>query len=168
MRAVRGQAGESAPVRTTFDVDAGAMLSVGNVRVGMAAHNLRQAEFEVGGGSDHVSMNRQVRVGLALVPRALPRGVYGPFSVAFDADLTRTTSMSGERREAALGAEWWWGRGTVGTRTGVRWSTLHEAKAAISGGLTVRLHHSLFAEGHVTKASDSDISAWGIGARITF
>jgi hypothetical protein len=36
--------------------------------------------------------------------------------------------------------------------SGVRWSTLKPGNPAISGGLTVKLPHSLFLEGHVTKS----------------
>jgi hypothetical protein len=83
--------------------------------------------------------------------------------LAFDADLTR----SADRREAAVGTEYWMGKGVLGARAGVRWSTVNDPNPAISGGLTVRLPHSLFVEGHLTN-NRADEAEWGAGARITF
>jgi hypothetical protein len=51
---------------------------------------------------------------------------------------------------------------------GVQWSTLHEAKPAVSGGLSIKFPHSLFFDGHITKGKVTGDSGWGVGARITF
>jgi hypothetical protein len=144
--------------RTAFDLDVGAMASIRSVRVGLTARNLRES----------VDTGRQIRAGVAFVPRALPTGVFGPFSAAFDVDLTRTSTAPVEQRQAAIGSEQWWAKGAFGTRFGAHWSTLGSSNLAVSGGLTVRLPRSLFAEGHVTKSRASDDSDWGIGARVTF
>jgi hypothetical protein len=144
--------------KTAFDLDLGAMASVGKVRLGMTARNLRES----------LETDRQVRVGVALVPRALPTGVLGPFTVALDVDLTRPAATTGEERQAALGSEQWWHKGLVGTRLGVRWNTAGDAKPAWAGGLTIKLPHSLFAEGHLTKERHDASSNWGVGARVTF
>jgi hypothetical protein len=152
LRAVNGSG------HTAFDLDAGAVASVGDIRVGFAARNLRE-------GLDTV---RQVRAGVALAPRSRPEGVYGPFSVAFDADLTRTPAPDGDQRQAAVGSEQWWARGVVGTRLGVHWSTLNGREPAISGGLSVRLPRSLFFDGHVTRGTRARDSGWGVGTRLTF
>src|SRR5918995_2878831 len=90
-RVVRGGI-EHSDTRTTVDVDAGAMVSAWDVRFGLTARNLRQPEFESGSGM--VKMHRQLRVGAALVPRALPAGVHGPFTLAIDADLTTTPDVA--------------------------------------------------------------------------
>jgi hypothetical protein len=152
LRAVNGSGS------TAFDLDAGAIASFGEVRAGIAARNLRE-------GLDSV---RQVRAGLALAPRSLPAGVYGPFSVAFDADLTRTPTPLGDQRQAAVGSEQWWAGGELGTRFGVHWSTLGEAEPAISWGLSVKLPRSLMFEGHVTTSKRTSDSGWGLGVRLTF
>src|SRR5688572_1952401 len=100
---IRGSEG-----RTTIDLDAGAMVSVWDMRLGVTARNLRSPDFPAQGGT--VRMSRQVRVGAALVPRALPTGVHGPFSLAIDADLTTTPDARGDRRRAAAGGEYWLGK----------------------------------------------------------
>ncbi len=152
---------DNQPAATTVDFDAGAMFSVGNVRAGVTARNLRQPEFQSDAGP--LSVSRQARAGVAFVPRSLPTGVHGPFTLAFDADLTRTA----DRREAALGTEYWMVKGVLGARAGVRWSTVNDPNPGISVGLTVRLPHSLFVEGHLTNNKIDD-AEWGVGARITF
>jgi hypothetical protein len=151
---------------TGVDVDAGAILPLGNVRVGVTARNLSAPSYETGEGE--FTMSRQVRAGVAFAPRSLSSGVHGPFSVAFDADLTKTQTPDGELRDAAAGAEYWIAKGKLGVRGGVRWSTLTGADAAVSGGLTVGLPHSAFVESHVTKLRDGDETEWGVGARFTF
>ena len=67
--------------KTGFDLDVGTMASIRDVRVGITARNLRES----------VDTQRHVRLGAAFVPRALPSGVMGPFSVAVDVDLTRSS-----------------------------------------------------------------------------
>jgi hypothetical protein len=164
-RVVRGGI-ESFDTRTTVDLDAGAMVSAWDVRFGLTARNLREPEFETRSG--RVRMQRQFRVGAALAPRALPTGVHGPFTLAIDADLTTTTDASGDRRTVAAGGEYWFAKGSVGGRAGVRWSTLGDSRQAFSGGVTVRLPRSVHGEGQVTKANESDAVEWTIGARVTF
>jgi hypothetical protein len=152
LRAVNGSG------NTAFDLDAGAVASFGDVRLGFAARNLRESLDAV----------RQVRVGVALAPRSRPEGVYGPFSVAFDADLTRTPAPDGDQRQVAIGSEQWWAKGAFGTRLGVNWSTLNDREPAISGGVSVRLPRSAFLEGHVTRGKRARDSGWGVGTRLTF
>ena len=143
---------------TAFDLDLGGMASIGDVRVGVTARNLRR----------RLDAQRQARMGAAFVPRSLPTGVFGPFSAAFDVDLTRTATEFGDRREAAVGSEQWWAKGVVGTRFGLHWNTIRGGEKAFAGGLTVKLPHSLFAEGHVTKGQLDRESNWGAGLRVTF
>jgi hypothetical protein len=165
-RVVRGGI-EGFDTRTTVDLDAGAMVSAWDVRFGVTARNLREPEFE--GGAGMVKMRRQFRVGAALTPRALPTGVHGPFTLAIDADLTRTPDLvAGDRRTMAAGGEYWMAKGLVGARGGVRWSTLGNSRRAFSGGFTVRLPRSVHAEAQVTKHNDKDDVEWTIGARVTF
>ena len=152
--------------RTTVDLDAGAMVSAWDMRFGVTARNLRRPEFQAEGGM--VRMTRQVRVGAALAPRALPTGVHGPFSLAIDADLTTTPDVRGDLRRAAAGGEYWLGKGLVGVRGGVRWSTLGDSRRALSGGVTARLPRSVHVEGQVTKDNETDEHEWTVGARVTF
>ncbi|HEY0284788.1 MAG TPA: conjugal transfer protein TraF, partial [Vicinamibacterales bacterium] len=151
---------------TTFDLDAGAMMSAWNLRFGVTARNIMEPEFESEDGI--LRMRRQFRAGVALAPRALPTGVHGPFTVAFDVDLTTTPDVRGERRAAAAGGEYWLAKGLVGVRGGVRWSTTGDSNRALSGGVTVRLPKSLFVEGQMTKDNESDQNEWTAAVRLTF
>ena len=154
------------PSRTTFDLDAGAMVSAWDLRFGLTVRNLLEPEFQ--DDAEGVRVKRQFRVGAALVPRSLPTGVHGPFSLAIDADLTTTPEIGGERRTAAAGGEYWLAKGIVGLRTGVRWSTLGTSDRAFSGGFTLRLPRSTYVEGQVTKWNTSDETDWTVGGRVTF
>lgn len=164
-RVVRGGI-DGFETRTTFDLDAGAMASVWGMRFGLTARNLRTPEFQSGDGV--VRLNRQFRVGVALAPRALPTGVHGPFSLAIDADLTKTRDIRGDRRTAAAGGEYWVAKGLVGVRAGVRWRTAGDVNRALSGGFTVRLPRSIHVDAQLTEATDTTDNEWDIGARITF
>ena len=159
-------ASTSSASRTTVDLDAGVMVSAWDVRFGLTARNLREPKFQTDAGM--VRVNRQFRVGAALAPRALPTGAHGPFTLAVDADLTTTPDLTGDRRTAAAGGEYWLAKGLIGVRAGVRWSTLGDSGRAVSGGLTVRLPRSLHVEGQLTKEHESDENEWIIGARVTF
>lgn len=152
--------------RTTVDLDAGAMVSAWDIRFGLTARNLTEPEFQGDGGK--VRVNRQFRVGAALVPRSLPTGVHGPFSLAIDADLTTTPDITGDRRFVATGGELWLADGILGLRSGIRWSTLGDSDRALSGGFTVRLPRSVHVEGQVTKWDSVDEAEWNVGARVTF
>ena len=102
--------------RTTVDLDAGALVSAGSVRLGITARNLREPEFEHESGP--VALKRQVRAGVAFAPRSLPAGVHGPFSVAFDADLTTSSGPLEDVRMAAVGGEYWVAVGSSGREVG--------------------------------------------------
>jgi hypothetical protein len=166
-RLVRGGI-EGTPSRTTADVDAGAMVSAGTIRVGITGRNLKAPEYQAPEGP--VKTRRQVRIGAALVPRSLPSGVHGPFSLSFDADLVKTPSPAGDDvRMAAVGGEYWLGQGRLGARGGLRWNTLDADHRAVSGGLTLRLPRSVFVEGQVTKPTRGDTdNEWQVGVRLTF
>jgi hypothetical protein len=165
---VRGVSAEidGAGLGTTVDFDAGAIASAWNMRFGVTGRNLLEPEFEMDGGT--VRMERQVRVGAALVPRSLPTGVHGPFSLALDADLTRTPGPGGDVRRAAAGGEYWLLKGLVGVRGGIRWSTLGASDTAFSGGFTVRLPRSVHVDGQLTNGDALEQAEWNVGARITF
>jgi hypothetical protein len=157
---------EGQTARTAVDLDLGTIYSRGSFRAGLTARNLAAPEFQAGDGP--FALSRQVRAGVAFASRVRQAGLHGPFTVAFDADLTRTAGFGGDLRDAAVGAEYWFGRGLVGARAGVRWSTLNDPDPAVSGGMTVALPHSAFIEGHLTKNSDDDDPEWGAGFRFTF
>ncbi len=65
---------EGFPTRTMADFDIGAMVSVGNLRVGVTGRNLREPEYDVE-DEGRTEVERQVRVGAALA-RARGRRAY--------------------------------------------------------------------------------------------
>jgi len=149
--------------QTGFDLDVGAKAVVGDVRLGFVSRNLTQA----------LDTSRQARIGVGFAPRSLPAGVFGPLSIDVDVDLTRTPTVLGDRRLAAIGSEQWWLRGTLGTRVGVNWNTYgDEEDPAVSGGLTVKIPSDalggVFIEGHLIRGRRDLDSDWGAGLRISF
>jgi hypothetical protein len=165
VRVVNGRVAQ-ADDRTTVDLDVGVMASVSNVRIGLAARNLRKRDFAADSGS--VRLERHVRAGAAWVPRSLQAGVHGPYSLALDVDLTEGSQMAGDSRRAAAGGEFWWIGGRVGTRAGLSWRTSGTAELAYSGGLTVKFPRSVFGEGHLTKVKDSGDTKWSLALHVTF
>ncbi len=84
--------------QTRGDLDLGALMKVGSVRLGISAKNMVAPDLTVDGNP--VEHKRQVRVGAAFVRAA--RGV--SLIAAVDADLTTTATAGGEARHVAGGA----------------------------------------------------------------
>lgn len=181
VRLVRGEVGATG-ARTSVDIDAGMMASIGSFRVGLTGRNLRQPEFQ-GDRSEPVSLQRQVRMGVALVPRSRPAGLHGPFTVAVDLDVTKVDShrpSTGsatndpgraervERRHLAMGGEYWWASGRVGARGGLRVNTLGDRDPVGAAGVSVGLPRSMFIEGQMTKGQEDSADGWGVTVRMTF
>ena len=145
------------------------MASLGVVRVGIVARNLRQPEFAFQPGGDaKVRLERQVRLGMAVAPRSRPAGVHGPFTVSVDVDLTRNVGPAGEQRHVAAGIERWWGGGRLGTRAGVRVRTLGPRSPVLAAGLSLGVRSSTFIEGQLTRGRETADRNWGIATRVTF
>ena len=150
---------------TTGDLDAGLMVAVRRLRVGLVAHNLTTPTFgHDDGGGEAVTLDRQVRVG----------GAWGSgwpgrsrVVVAVDADVTARTSMGGDRRDLAAGVETWWKAQRVGVRAGVRRSMIGDARPVVAAGASAGLTSAVFLEGHVARGWQAERS-WSIGARMTF
>lgn len=174
MRLVRGEVGATG-TNTSFDLDAGVLASIGPARVGLTARNLRSPEFPLGDGAQSVSLERQVRLGVALAPRSRPTGVHGPFTVGVDLDITTSRLwLSGRRelvegrRNLAMGGEYWWAAGRVGARAGLRFSTRGDRAPSGSAGVSLGLSRSTFIDGQMTKGRRDSDGNWGITGRVTF
>jgi hypothetical protein len=172
LKLVRGSAGEQgvAPWGATgeietrasnrFDADVGLMVDARRVRVGLVARNLTAPAFETPGGT-RLALDRQVRAGVAWLPS-------DRVTVAVDADLTRTPTVVGDRRQLAAGAEAWWGRRRVGTRAGMRLSTTGEGEAVGTVGLSAGLTGWLWLDGHLARGGTALDRAWGVALRAGF
>ncbi len=150
---------------THADLDLGAMVRIGVLSVGAAVKNVRQPSF--GSGDDRVELRRQARVGIAVMSRK-PRGAASAMSVAFDADLTRTATATGEVRHIAAGAEGWLFNRSLGLRGGVSANTIGAARPAAGAGLSLALRKGTYVDSQATIGSDQSRSGWGVALRVTF
>jgi hypothetical protein len=150
---------------TRGDVDAGAMVAFGTVRLGLVARNLTEPEFaDDGGDLVPLGLERAVRVG----------GAWGPgwpgrtrLALAADADLTRRHEASGDRRDIAAGVESWWRDERLGFRGGLRASTVGEARPVAAAGISVGVRVGLFVDAHAAWGRGDD-RGWGLGGRVVF
>ena len=152
---------------TTVDADVGLMAGGGPVRVGLTIRNLRRPSFETPSG-ERLGLARQARVGVAWTPGgdaavniADPRGLI----LALDADLTRTATAVGERRQIAFGAERWWLGRRLGLRAGARASTIGAARPVAAAGVSVSVRRGVFLEAAGTRGHRDGDRGWIIGLR---
>jgi hypothetical protein len=150
---------------STGDVDISAMAAYGKVRLGAVVRNLTTPAFSLDGApSEAVELQREARVGVGW-----GSGWRGASRViaAFDADVMRRPTPSGDRRDIAGGVETWWHGQSIGIRGGVRRSTVGEARGVVAGGISASLMKGMFVEGHVARGSRDDQS-WSVGVRVAF
>jgi len=161
-----GAAGDlAADSETKGDLDAGVMMAVNRMRLGLVARNLTAPSFTLdGAGGEAVEVERQVRVG----------GAWGSgwpgmsrVIVAVDADLTARAAPGGDRRDLAGGVETWWKTRRFGVRAGVRRSMMGESRSVVAAGVSAGVTASIFLEAHVARGQQ-DERAWSIGARFGF
>jgi hypothetical protein len=148
---------------TTFDVDAGAMLVVNRLHLGVVAHNLTTPEFEDVTGRP-VALEREVRIG----------GAWGSgwtgisrVIVSIDTDVMSRPTPSGDRRDLAAGLETWWLNQRLGVRGGVSRSTVGDARGAVAAGISAGWKPGMLVEAHLTRGHADDYS-WSVGARMLF
>ena len=144
----------------SIDLDVGGMASRGRVRLGIVARNLREPSFDAV-PTGRIRLRRQVRAGVAVMPAA-------DLSVALDVDMTRTETVTGSRRNVAVGVERWWMARRLGARAGVRANTRGAARPVVAGGLSVAARPSIWVEGQVTGGAGDADRGWSVGARIGF
>jgi hypothetical protein len=143
------------------DLDLGALMKVGSVRLGISARNMAAPDLTAEGNP--VEHKRQVRVGAAYAPGA--RGGVA-LILAVDADLTSTGTPGGDTRHVAGGGEVVTGR--LGLRAGVSLNTISEARPSVSGGASVAVRKGTFLDAQVTRGDDDAMRAWGFALRVTF
>ncbi len=143
----------------TMDIDLGVLATIGAVRVGATARNLRQPQF------GEVRLSRQVRAGAAFDGAAAGRT---PVTVSLDADLRRYATATGDRRVIAVGGEHWVRPRRVALRGGARFNTVGEQDRTVSAGASVAARAGLFVEGFAAVGSETSESGWGVAARVSF
>jgi hypothetical protein len=149
---------------TSGDLDMGAMATFSRFRVGLAARNLRTAEFS--DGDTLLELPRQVRVG-ASIRGGSPSG-RAEILGAVDADLTTTPTIAGDERHLATGVEAWLANRALGLRAGVGMNTIGESRRSGSVGVSVGLRGGSFLDAQLTRGADEARNGWGIALRLTF
>lgn len=146
---------------TAFDLDVGAMASVGLLRLGVVIRNVREPTFETPDKTG-LSLSRQARVGVALVARRA-------WAVAVDADLTRADTLFGERRNVAAGVERWLLGYRLGFRGGVRINTVGgDTQPVGSLGATLHLTPTFAIDAHWAGSESPADRGWGVAGRMAF
>lgn len=154
---------------TGFDVDAGVMVAVERIRIGLVARNLTTPAFAKAtagrpGEDGEIELSREVRAGLAW-------GSQWPgnsrLTVSVDADVTARVTPLGDRRDIAAGLETWSPDRRLSVRGGLRRSTVGAARTAVAGGASWAVRPTMFVEGHVTTGEMSE-RGWSIGVRMGF
>jgi len=150
--------------RTEGDLDAGAMLSFRHARFGVAVKNIREPNF--GTDAVEVRLERQARAGFALLTSKV--GVMDGLTLSADADLTRTSTVLGDIRHVAGGAEVWLLTKHLGLRGGVNANTVGAKRTAFSGGASVAVFSGFYIDVFKTFGSATDIEGWGTALRVAF
>jgi hypothetical protein len=143
-----------------FDVDAGVLVARGRWRAGLTARNLVAPSFDTTIAGEEVSTSRQVRAGVAFLPR---EGT----TLALDADLTRTDTSVGDRRQLALGAEQVIVPRVL-VRGGLRLSTVDDVRPAGSVGASVGVTSSIWVDAHATSGGRHADRGWGVSLRFAY
>jgi hypothetical protein len=145
------------------DLDMGAMATFSRFRLGLAARNLRTAEFSE--GDTLLELPRQLRVGASIRGGSQGRAeILG----AVDADLTTTPTIAGDERHLATGVEAWLANRALGLRAGVGMNTIGESRRSGSVGASVGLRGGFFLDAQLTRGADEARNGWGIALRLTF
>jgi hypothetical protein len=152
------------PVETHVGFDLGAMASFGLLRAGLMVRNVHEKTF--GTGTDTVTLSRQARAGLALMSGA--RGGGARVAAAFDADLTTASTVAGDERRMAAGAEAWVLGRRLGIRSGASVNTVGARRASASAGLSAAVSRGTYVDAEVTEGARDARQGWGIALRVTF
>ena len=143
---------------STFDVDAGVMIAVERVRVGVVGRNLTTPVF------GEIELPREARLGAAW-GSGLPG--YSRVMVSVDGDLMSRVTPVGDRRDVAAGVETWWLDRRLGLRGGLRRSTIGAARAVAAAGVSAGVRPGLLLEAHVERGQ-ADHRGWSVGVRAGF
>jgi hypothetical protein len=154
---------EGGEADNAFDADIGVIAVGGGLRTGLLVRNAFESRLENSAGS--VRLERQFRVGLAYA--AADAGGW-PLTIAVDADLSTIATASGDRRNVAIGAEYWLWNRRAGIRGGVRVNTTGLEERAVTAGGSVAVRAGLFVDAHVVGGGTADDRGWGAALRVSF
>lgn len=145
-----------------FDLDAGVILDLPRVKVGLTARNLTRPAFDTPIEGVRLRLERQVRTGVAV------RATSG-LTVSLDADLTTARHLLGDWRSLAAGVEQRFWQDRAALRGGVRVSTADGARPTVTAGGSVALRSGIYADGYVGVGLDEAVpDTFGLGIRVSF
>lgn len=152
--------------RTEFDFDIGVMASGGGLKVGLTVRNVLEPGFQLPGGGDELTLDRQARAGLSYQ-------VHTNWLAAADFDLLRSRDAFGERRDIALGVE---GKviGRAYVRSGLSFNTVDtpgiedERGLAYSIGGSYAPKAAIFIDGQLTTGDDRTGRRWSVATRFVY
>ena len=147
------------------DLDAGAMVNFGRMRLGLTVRNLTEPSFG-DRGTDRLSLKRQARVGIAVL--SVPNGIRQGLTAAADADLTTVSTAVGNVRHVAAGIEGWLANGRLGLRAGASANTVDEARPAGSAGVSVALTRAFHVNASRTVGRDESVTGWSTSVSVAF
>ncbi len=150
--------------RGRADLDLGVMARFGKVRLGAALKNATRPHF--GEGEDRMVLVRQARAGGAVI--STPVAGFESVVVAADVDLTRTPTLFGDVRHAAVGTEVWLRGRRFGARGGLTTNTVGERRPSSSYGVSVAPIKGLFIEASRTTGADETVKGWTSTVRFAF
>jgi len=146
---------------TKFDLDVGVMARFGTLKTGVTFRNLTEPSFETPGGVRRLTLTRQARAGVALVP--------GRYIVAADFDLLRTPGTYGDERVFAVGGEVHLIRQAV-ARAGLHLNTLSGSPdgTTYTLGGSYKVRGGILVDAQINQGSDRTERGWGLAARFVY
>lgn len=150
---------------TRADVDLGAMVNLGHVRLGLTVKNVFEPSFG-DEGADRLTQGRQARVGLAVL--SVANGSLKGVTVAADADLTTTATAVGEVRHVAAGVEAWLANGRLGVRGGASANTVGDSRPSASAGVSVAVTPAIHLNASRTVGRDESVTGWSSSVSVSF
>jgi F plasmid transfer operon, TraF, protein len=150
---------------TRGDVDAGVLVRLARLRIGLAGRNLGAPSFDDGGGVSW-RLGRRARVGVAVVSDGDRAGRHD-WVIAADADLTTDDQVAGTWRGIAAGVERWLAGRRVAVRAGVEASTSGEARGSATGGVSVAMPGGFWLEAAGVAGAEMR-RGWGLSAHVMF
>jgi hypothetical protein len=149
---------------TRGDLDLGALAALGFVRLGIVMRDVSQPEF--GEAGSPLVLERRARAGVAILTKS--RGKLDQFTLAADADLTRTAVEGRDERDVSVGGEAWVLGRRVGVRGGAGTNTATGGGSFGAVGASVAPYPRVFIEASMTRGERGARDRWGIDLRVTF
>jgi hypothetical protein len=150
---------DSEKTNGAFDYDVGVMADMKRLRVGVTSRNLRSPTF-VGAAGTSITMHRQSRLGLAVLPT-------DGLTLATDVDLDTVDLRDGLRRMIAFGGEERLGKRLV-VRGGVRWSLRGPRRRVYTAGGSFSLRPRFWLDAHFTQGHVDGDRGFGLALRAGF